>query len=558
MELKNKKTSITIAVLCLSLFIVLTGVWGERKQEDNTYYDINEGWDIKKSEGSYYDADITKTDISLGDAGERVILSKKLNTVIDNPMLVFMVYHCAVRIYDDSELIYEYGMEELKNNGTLGSGTHHVRLPDDYVGKNLIISFKSNIDKPYSDFGGIMLVDESKYFSSYIQGNMLGVVTSFIMVVIGIVSIIAMIFFGKNNTSYRKIYYIGGTSLLLGIWIQCYFGYIQLYTDDLLLSVYLENICLFMLPVPITMYMYESIENGKLKEILKYIVVISTTYSFAAFVFNMSGIIKFKKMVPPFHVFALFCIVVIVISAFSDKISNVKARIAISVGIIFLAISLSIELIIYNISQLYNQRITSFSMVSLGGLLYISCMLISYIFFFEENIEKNAKDKALAQLAYTDSLTGVYNRQMCEKKMTDIDNGNVKNYAIINFDLNWLKRINDNLGHSFGDKYLMEFTRILTDTITDRSDMVGRMGGDEFIAILVNKDEKYVKDIINKLNKKSGNGNIPETRKEGDGVSFAYGWAVSNGDKPLTTHRAYEIADNNMYECKAAQKVGRK
>ncbi|XWX63936.1 GGDEF domain-containing protein [Desulfitobacterium sp. AusDCA] len=62
------------------------------------------------------------------------------------------------------------------------------------------------------------------------------------------------------------------------------------------------------------------------------------------------------------------------------------------------------------------------------------------------------------------------------------------------FDIDKLKYVNDNYGHAEGDKLIISFAEIMTKSFRE-TDIVSRIGGDEFTAILYDADEKTAKSI---------------------------------------------------------------
>lgn len=98
----------------------------------------------------------------------------------------------------------------------------------------------------------------------------------------------------------------------------------------------------------------------------------------------------------------------------------------------------------------------------------------------------------LATLADEDSLVPTANRRAFVRELTRIISFSERYGApcsLIYFDLNDLKKINDKHGHSAGDAALTYFAECLKNNIRD-SDIVGRIGGDEFGVILLNSDEE--------------------------------------------------------------------
>ncbi len=96
----------------------------------------------------------------------------------------------------------------------------------------------------------------------------------------------------------------------------------------------------------------------------------------------------------------------------------------------------------------------------------------------------------LEDLADRDALTPVLNRRAFVRELARILSfGDRYGMAgsLLYFDLNGLKRINDGLGHAAGDAALGHVARVLTELVRD-TDVVGRLGGDEFGVILAQSD----------------------------------------------------------------------
>ena len=110
--------------------------------------------------------------------------------------------------------------------------------------------------------------------------------------------------------------------------------------------------------------------------------------------------------------------------------------------------------------------------------------------------ERKATENNLLFLANHDSLTGLFNRNMFMSKLNEtIEQCNRSEtlMAVLFLDLDGFKYINDTMGHDTGDKLIQETAKRLTDSVRN-TDIVSRMGGDEFTAILTNI--KHTDDII--------------------------------------------------------------
>ena len=131
--------------------------------------------------------------------------------------------------------------------------------------------------------------------------------------------------------------------------------------------------------------------------------------------------------------------------------------------------------------------------------LIVTCTLIICIIIRESisAVVLMKKNKELNKLAYIDLHTGLPNRSRVEELLIEYHQFE-KPTAMIIFDLNDLKEVNDTLGHIAGDTLIMNFAHIIRTSIPEKY-FVGRYGGDEFIALLNDVSEDEVKSIIKKV-----------------------------------------------------------
>ncbi|SHJ94011.1 sensor domain-containing protein [Tepidibacter formicigenes] len=110
-------------------------------------------------------------------------------------------------------------------------------------------------------------------------------------------------------------------------------------------------------------------------------------------------------------------------------------------------------------------------------------LLYSIVYDITENINK---EKKIKYLAFRDSLTGLYNRAFFKEKLDWYLNKYSKNKKMLSvmfIDLDDFKKINDNLGHSIGDKLLKKIANQLKKQV-GKNNIIARIGGDEFLILL--------------------------------------------------------------------------
>lgn len=112
--------------------------------------------------------------------------------------------------------------------------------------------------------------------------------------------------------------------------------------------------------------------------------------------------------------------------------------------------------------------------------------------------EKKALEEKLRYLSYTDTLTGVYNRASFEDKIQELKSTEKMPIGVIMGDVNGLKLINDTFGHIEGDKLLVSISNVLKK-VCGNYGHIFRWGGDEFIILIPNADEKICESVINNI-----------------------------------------------------------
>ena len=122
--------------------------------------------------------------------------------------------------------------------------------------------------------------------------------------------------------------------------------------------------------------------------------------------------------------------------------------------------------------------------------------------------------------------------------------------AVLCFDVNNLKKVNDTQGHAMGDLLITDSANLINQSFSEYG-VVGRMGGDEFIAILSLDDENKLTDLLNEFRN-----NIHKHNKSTNNfpVSIAVGTAYGKDEQVDNVEKLYQIADKRMYDDKKEMK----
>ena len=189
---------------------------------------------------------------------------------------------------------------------------------------------------------------------------------------------------------------------------------------------------------------------------------------------------------------------------------------------------------------------------------YESCMIQS-LTYYKTNIRLTALNDKLSELMQTDALTSLKNRNAFENAKNMLKNqylaqdGN--RFAAVMFDLNDLKKINDELGHGAGDIYIKNSSELICNTF--KHSPVFRIGGDEFVAIVKNSDYPERDKLLAQFRadvKRLSKENLPPIQR----ISIASGMADFDEIENDDIETLFKKADDRMYENKRKMKAQRK
>ncbi len=165
-------------------------------------------------------------------------------------------------------------------------------------------------------------------------------------------------------------------------------------------------------------------------------------------------------------------------------------------------------------------------------------------------IQRNLLSEELKKLSITDYLTKIYNRrgffQLGEQHLK-IAQRLKKNVSLIYADFDGLKSLNDKLGHKEGDLALMEVADILRTTFRGE-DVIARIGGDEFSALMIETSLCNADGSIGRLEKNLEARNAKRNRAYT--ISLSLGMDKCNTAIPFSIEKMLSRAEELMYRNK--------
>jgi len=167
-----------------------------------------------------------------------------------------------------------------------------------------------------------------------------------------------------------------------------------------------------------------------------------------------------------------------------------------------------------------------------------------------KHLEQKLKQalQKVKSLSLTDELTKLYNRRgfmTLAHHETKMANRKKSGFIILFLDMDGMKKINDTFGHEAGDQALRDTARILKATFRE-SDIIARIGGDEFVILAIDSPKAGGKAITRKLVKSLSDYNA--NNKGGFTLSFSTGICHYSHKRPSGVEAVLKKADALMYK----------
>lgn len=150
--------------------------------------------------------------------------------------------------------------------------------------------------------------------------------------------------------------------------------------------------------------------------------------------------------------------------------------------------------------------------------------------------------KSLTDMAFVDELTGAYNRRYGLNAIQLLVEDK-EEFSLAMIDLNNLKFVNDQIGHSSGDEYIKTVCNIIVEKVRER-DMLIRMGGDEFLVVMHKCSEEGAHNKLTHI------AQGVENEKADYNMSISYGIVHFDNQSERDLTEMLEISDQRMYKYK--------
>ena len=563
-----------ITVTTIAVFMSMTSA----KRVDSDEIELDDGWSVTINGKEYDNVTLSKFRFKMCNRGDVLTLRHIVPRydIISLPTLEVYTIHSAIKVYLDDEVIYTYGQRLYDENKLLGYGEHFVSMPYGANSKWLTVEMTVSEDNALDGVKAMKLLDGNSAMVKDLSGKRVNLSIAMFLIVFGVIIMVLSMLMLRRAVNFVQTFCIALFSFLIGCWTLCNNELIEYFTTDLLMKSYLEYYSLYISPLPLTYYFRDKIDvrsNPKwLKVYFWGIIAAEIVYIASAVILQEANLVHLPQILVGSHILMILTIVLILMISVIDIKVRKQRPTVVMIGFLIAIAIVVVELIRFNIEK----YITGFTKNAYSSdtcfavLIIVISMLLDYGNKTSKSLYENAQRAVLEQMAYMDELTGLGNRRMCEKKLTELEEKEMSSdsmYAIVSLDLNYLKQTNDTYGHKKGDELIKNFSDVLLN-VFNLYGTVTRTGGDEFVVILDDITEEKVKSLLEQMLEQMEKKNKSESEVI---LSTAYGYAMKgefssiqeqNEENKLKAvnigpRAVYRIADDRMYENKRKSKLGR-
>lgn len=452
--------------------------------------------------------------------------------------IAFYTNHQFVKVYADGEMIYSL----LQDGGILGHTTgsiwNFVQIP--YGTKQLEVeltpAYKAVQWQDCTFYQGRDL-DVFRYL---FRKGLPSCLASILIIIMGVGMMLYWAVVHLKAPVGNGLLCLGGFSTLFGLWSANETDTVTLIFANRIGSYLMAYILLMTMGIPFALFVRDFLRIGD-RKIIKAMCSVSIIEFFAVLLLQFANIRDMKETV--FLTHGILCIALCyMVGCLIYKIikHQIDRRVKISLlgmGLLVLATLTDIVGYYFRVgdADFFGRFVFLFFILMVGWEAAASAVA---------TMEKGRKAKAYEELARTDTLTGLYNRNAYmedTKKLKEY-----RNVMIVTFDLNNLKECNDHYGHRAGDRYLKEASAMI-EKVFEQYGACYRIGGDEFCCVVKKAQKCSIEKCFDKLKEEENRYNSTEIKCP---VHIACGYAVYDEQTDKNLEAVRDRSDQMMYQNK--------
>lgn len=537
MEKKAIRGYIITFVVAVTLAVLLGGAFGNVSENER------QGWGAEKwqTEPRQQDGDYYFT-FTLPESGT------------EGNTLAFQSAHFECEVLIGGKVVYSLKAADPSVNKSTGYCWNFIRLNREDAGQELVVHM-------ISVYRGQMPQSTYYYGNEYditkniFRTNGLRFFLALLILTIGVVLFIYSCFVTAREHMDESLVHFSVFSILLACWSIMESPISALFSGWGVGKMVIDHYALMLMPVPFMLFLCylfsgENHPVWKLDIWFNGVVIAIRTLLQVTTLYDLKQTLWMTQLS-----FVVAVVVGSVMGIRELRISRVTRQMRLNLICIFGIFAAAIlELVLFRVFGKSN----IFGM--LGFVVYVCVLSVEMVRKSRKMVERAQETELYRKLAYTDELTGAYNRTAFQHDLdsqisVDEETGRtvVKENTVFVFDLNDLKKCNDNFGHDNGDKYI----KMVADMLLHVFGIDGRcyrIGGDEFCVIMPGGNQNEIDHKLISVVR-----NVQELDRKGFvvPVGVAVGYAVFNPEYDATLEDTVKRADVLMYQNKQVIKKNR-
>lgn len=461
--------------------------------------------------------------------------------------LAVQTTHFSDEMYIDDEKVYVLLPGDAGRSTSTGIAWNYIKLRSDDSGRECTLKIYSEYSslKPKAQ---IFLGEKYDIIRSEFAVNGVHFVLALLILAVGTILLVYTLAIADTAGDYAPLFF-SCYSILLASWSIMGSPVTAMLTDHSALLTTIEHFSLMLMPMAFLLFLKQTYRNSEhfLWNITLYAGIFTIVVRLFCQLFEIADLRETLWITQTYVAF--FVVSALVLSINEIMKNKLTAQLAINYACLALVLSATVaELIIFRVFG----KPSSLGMICF--LIYVIIMAINLVRISQKTKKRAREAEIYKNLAYTDVLTGVFSRTAF---MNDIstaliyaEESRCKNIAVFMFDLNNLKKCNDEFGHENGDKYIKSVSAVISDVIGVDGKCY-RIGGDEFSAIMQYNSQHEIDNKLSMIQRR-----VADLNKEKFVVtmSVAAGYAVYDSENDDDLNDTMKRADEMMYENKQKMK----
>lgn len=476
-------------MVALFVFAVILAVFCSGNIRQNlfaeTSYNLNQGWQDRQGNAVTLPQKLSGEQV----APYAYTLTLPQISFESRPVLLIWGKYMCNKVYLDDEQIASFSCLPEGARHSVGKIYHFVRLPENFAGRTLRVEGEPQIGKAVNyEIAAPILGSKSQILYDGVRRELPLLLTVLVTMCFGML-LFLFSFQARGTADGAMFFHTGLFAIVFSLYSLSISESIYFCISNPYVIYVMEFMTLMALPIPLLLILKDRC-TPQYRRLLWINAMVLMTNMIVQTIINFTTSMEFRKMVLATHLLMVLTLVLMCVTVLvGSKTKDLRKEMLITFSPIFLGTVL-------NMAMFYlpgvNQKATLFQ---LGVFLFVLLQALDLIRSYFTAREESLKMHLYQHMAYTDALTGLRNRTAFEERIATLDKEPVHGSLwCLCADINDLKQVNDQQGHSWGDELIRAAASCLLEALP-KGAILYRTGGDEFVAFMENKSAQEMKHM---------------------------------------------------------------